>query len=238
MGVNGNAGKLGPGPGFCILPSAAVFDPLLSLAALRVLAALATYADRDRMCSPAQRTLARRLSLSLRAINGAVAQLVECNYVELARRGLKGGKGGRTSNVYRLLFDTHGEPVMRTPMRSSDQVTRTDTRITTTPVDDLHAPDCAQPVTRTDVRRLSAPDCALSVSLLTGSAPTSVSALEDPQKQSEQERATRADPEPSAARKTPAPAEPDLGPEQRDLWERVKQVLAADGTISKAQREL
>ena len=92
---------------FSIIPSRAVFDDRLPPAALRVLSALGVYGDRSGWCRPSLSTIGEKLNCTKQAIAKHIKLLAETGYLEVAPRYRK--DGGRSSNLYRILFDV-GEP--------------------------------------------------------------------------------------------------------------------------------
>jgi DNA-binding transcriptional ArsR family regulator len=87
---------------FSRLPAAAVFDRNVTNGNLRVLAALATYADKEGWCYPALGTLAKGLGVSRQAIQNHMRRLRLAGYVEAqVRRRPTGGFG---PNLYRLIY--------------------------------------------------------------------------------------------------------------------------------------
>jgi hypothetical protein len=88
---------------FSIIPARAIEDPRLHSAALRVLSAIGTYANKEGWCYPSQSTLAKRLKISRPAVNRQIKILVELGYLEATRRVDK--DGGETSCIYHILFE-------------------------------------------------------------------------------------------------------------------------------------
>ena len=68
---------------------------------MMVLLALASYANNDGVCFPAQDTLAKRARVSRRGLQYILRRLVEAGDVEIVQAG-GSGDGGRASTVYRL----------------------------------------------------------------------------------------------------------------------------------------
>jgi hypothetical protein len=89
---------------FARLPLAVVFDRRLPAATLRVLAALATYTNRENHCFPAVTTLAKRLGLKSRAVQYQLRRLEALGYLKTVRRSRDDGRGGSGSNGYTILF--------------------------------------------------------------------------------------------------------------------------------------
>jgi len=85
----------GSGP-WASVPTALLYDPNVSEGAVRVWAALASYADSDGACFPGQERLAERLGRSPDSVHRAIAALRKAGWLEVTRRGL-----GMT-NLYRL----------------------------------------------------------------------------------------------------------------------------------------
>ena len=92
----------GKGP-FARLCAASVFDLKLSAAAVRVLAALATYVDWRGMCWPSVDTLAERLRVDARQIQRHLRALEARGYVRIEERKT-GRRGGNSTNLYVLKF--------------------------------------------------------------------------------------------------------------------------------------
>lgn len=216
----------GDGPSFCIMPSAAVFDPRLTDRTKCVLMALAAYANKDRVCIVGQTTLAKRLGTFRQRVNEAVTDLAEYGYLEIFHRGAQ-GRRGRGSNGYRLLFDNRGIFVTAGGHKPPIESPSADTN--TLVSSDLSPSDRTQLFVSGNEGYLCPPQrTALTVSLLTGS----VSGESDPKgtsfpEQREQDRFAR----PSSSLVEP------LSPqtERRDLWRQVKAILLADGTIRGAR---
>ncbi len=101
-----------PGP-FARVAAAAVFDEKMPAAALRVLAAVASYADAAGVCFPAVSTIADRLGLTRRMVQRHMRALEVGGYVE--RQTTKRSRGGFGANLYRLRF-----PAAPVPERASD----------------------------------------------------------------------------------------------------------------------
>ena len=102
---------------FARVASAAVFDERMPAEAVRVLAAIATYADAAGACFPAVSTVADRLGLTRRTIQRHMRALEACGYVE--RQPTRRSRGGFGANLYRLRF-----PAMPMPERVSDATPR------------------------------------------------------------------------------------------------------------------
>lgn len=111
-------------PKFSSVPVSAFMDPRLSGTALRVLGVLCNYTDRNGMCFPTQKSLAKRLGLSRQVVNYQVRFLREAGYLLVERR--KNEHGGETSCAYRVLDPTN--PVA------------TESSLDDTPEKDTHAP--------------------------------------------------------------------------------------------------
>ncbi len=69
-----------------IVPSAAVFDARIGSAELRVLCAIAAYADRAGKCWPATTTLAGKLRISDRRVRSCLRNLERCGYLKTEHR--------------------------------------------------------------------------------------------------------------------------------------------------------
>lgn len=83
------------------VPIAAVQDARLSRNDLRVLIALARYANSEGCCYPAMKTLADLLGMKRQNVNRCMQRLADCGWVEITHR-MRANKGGKTSNAYRL----------------------------------------------------------------------------------------------------------------------------------------
>jgi biotin operon repressor len=101
-------GAASPGGKYAMLSSAAVFDAELPLPALRVLAALGTYAGPDGYCFPSQETLAARLGVTRFYVNRLIKILEARGYVVSVRRGRPGD--GRTAKAYWLQLEPASAP--------------------------------------------------------------------------------------------------------------------------------
>src|SRR5260221_6033299 len=104
---------------FGILPASAIFDERMSNALLRVLAALTTYADENRICRPSQKTLGERLHRTRQAIGQSIDKLVDLGYLEKVHRFRE--NGSKASNEYRILFDQEGPIPMQAHLASPMQ---------------------------------------------------------------------------------------------------------------------
>jgi len=120
----------------------------MSLAALRVLGILCSYADQDGYCYPSQTTIAKRLNVSRPAVNRQIQVLVKLGYLEVSRRTT--GSGGETSCLYRVItpgieFESSSEDTELQWVLESDahNVTPPVTLDVTPPV----TPDVTPPVT-------------------------------------------------------------------------------------------
>ncbi len=71
---------------FSIIPASAVFDECLGHADLRILCALASFADRSGKCWPATTTLAQKLRVSVRRVRMCLRTLEACGYVQTTPR--------------------------------------------------------------------------------------------------------------------------------------------------------
>ncbi len=92
---------------FSIIPTDAVFDPRLSHADVRVLAALGAHANKERRCWPAVSTIAELTGMSERHAHRSLQTLAKCSYVEIERRAGK-------SSVYQIPM-TRVSGVMQNP---------------------------------------------------------------------------------------------------------------------------
>src|SRR5258707_198232 len=104
---------------FGIVPASAIFDERMSNALLRVLAALTTYADENRICRPSQKTLGERLHRTRQAVGQSIDKLVELGYLEKVHRFRE--NGSKASNEYRILFDQEGTLPMQADLASPMQ---------------------------------------------------------------------------------------------------------------------
>lgn len=86
-----------------VVPSAAIFDPALSPVDLRVLAALATYADGDGRCRPSQVRMAERLGMARSTVLRSIQRLVATGHLRSSVRRAK--TGGRLPNAYQIVHD-------------------------------------------------------------------------------------------------------------------------------------
>ncbi len=75
-----------PSARLSIVPSAAVFDARIGSADLRVLCAIAAYADRSGKCWPATTTLASELGVSDRRVRSCLRNLERCGYLKTEHR--------------------------------------------------------------------------------------------------------------------------------------------------------
>jgi DNA-binding transcriptional ArsR family regulator len=93
------------------VPLAAIADKRISDRALRVFAALASFANREGRCWPSQEAIAEMLGVSRQAIGQHVGALKKLGYVSLERRIRRAG--GWAANAY-VLHDpplVNGAPV-------------------------------------------------------------------------------------------------------------------------------
>lgn len=90
---------------FARVPQAAIFNPAVSPAALRVLAALCTYIDLEGICWPSVGTLSDRLGdgYSPRMVQRHLRALEAAGHItiEIQPNGV-----GKSSNIYRVRFDS------------------------------------------------------------------------------------------------------------------------------------
>ena len=73
------------GPRYSIIPAAAVTDWRLPDNAVRVLALVGSYTDRNGWCSVKQDTLAAKLGVSRPLVSKCLKALAECGYIERTR---------------------------------------------------------------------------------------------------------------------------------------------------------
>ena len=78
--------KAQPSGRLSIIPAAAVFDGRIGSADLRVLCAIAAYADRSGKCWPATTTLASELAVSDRRVRSCLRNLERCGYLKTEHR--------------------------------------------------------------------------------------------------------------------------------------------------------
>ncbi len=69
-----------------VIPAAAVFDARIGSAELRVLCAIAAYADRAGKCWPATTTVASKLGVSDRRVRSCLRNLENCGYLKTEHR--------------------------------------------------------------------------------------------------------------------------------------------------------
>jgi hypothetical protein len=118
---------------------AAVYDERVTPTGLRVLAALASYADKNSFCYPAQGTIARRLKMGRRTIQRQIASLDRLGYLLIEPRVRTDGRGGYAPNGYMLQFPA----VATDPGRMANDATATagpETPETEMPVRDVPGP--------------------------------------------------------------------------------------------------
>jgi hypothetical protein len=96
---------------YSIFPASALEDERLGNAAIRVLALLGTYTDRDGWCNPKQATIAKPQKLTRQAISRQIQILVETGYVEVEATFRR--DGGRAHNRYRVVMDDTFRKAMR-----------------------------------------------------------------------------------------------------------------------------
>lgn len=82
---------------------AAVADKRLTDRALRVLAALAAFADREGRCNPSHARLATILSVTRQAVGPHVKTLARLGYITVERRVRR--RGGWAANAYIINFN-------------------------------------------------------------------------------------------------------------------------------------
>lgn len=93
---------------FAILPARAIDDARLAPAAVRVLAALSTYADREGWCYPSRRTVAARLGVNVQAVQRQERALVAAGYLQIERRYHP--DGAERVPLRRVLYDVQLPP--------------------------------------------------------------------------------------------------------------------------------
>jgi hypothetical protein len=86
------------------VPVRAAADDSLRRGHLRTLIALASFANGKRETFASQATIAERAGMHARTVRDCIAQLEELGYVEVDRKRVR-QDGGRTSNLYRIVFD-------------------------------------------------------------------------------------------------------------------------------------
>lgn len=92
-----------------MVPTRAILDPELPDRTLRILAAIATHINRNRVCDPKQETLAREFKVTQQAISKHLRILEERGYLESTRVGFPG------RNVYRIIMDQPDIPQSQPP---------------------------------------------------------------------------------------------------------------------------
>ena len=92
---------------FGMIPEELAFDQRVGHVAFRIYGALATFADKDGRCWPAQGTIAERLGCSRQAVGAAIAALTATGWLTIEPRFNE--HGARQTNVYRL----HRAPTMQ-----------------------------------------------------------------------------------------------------------------------------
>lgn len=89
--------------GFVVVPSSALMDPDLSHTAFRVLCAISSYGNKERLSWPSTKLLANKVGLSERTVQWAKAELVKQQYLEVHLR--QRPDGSQSTNLYRVRFD-------------------------------------------------------------------------------------------------------------------------------------
>lgn len=85
---------------FARVPGLAVFDERVRAAELRIISAIASYADKYGCAYPSVGTMAKRLRVSRQAIQRQIKLAVKHGYVQIEVR--KTETGGSRSNLYRI----------------------------------------------------------------------------------------------------------------------------------------
>lgn len=91
--------KKGP---FARVPAAAISDRHVSATELRVIAAIARYADKNGFCYPSVGRLAEDLGRTRTAVQKQIKKAAGHGYLEVERRTKPTGE--HTSNMYRVIF--------------------------------------------------------------------------------------------------------------------------------------
>jgi hypothetical protein len=95
-----------------IVPAAAIDDKRMTASALRVLAALGTYADPEGWCWPRQQVVADRIGVTRQAVSRALRALAAWGYAEIHEQH-DPKTGARTASRYRVRFDYELPPELR-----------------------------------------------------------------------------------------------------------------------------
>lgn len=106
--------------GFVTLPNAILFKPKLSAQAMRLWAALATYAWEKEECWPGQERLGKQLGISQKTIHNGLRELERHGLLETKRRGL-----GKT-NLYTLVVPDGSESSNPTTLDPSNPTREVD----------------------------------------------------------------------------------------------------------------
>lgn len=120
----------------------AIFDPTLSDRSVRILAALATFADKNRVCDPRQADLAVEFGVTRQAIAKQIHELVVRGYVKVERGGFP------ARNVYRLILDQPDMPVAtsRVATGRADATSRVATKATSEVAQDATSEVASVPI--------------------------------------------------------------------------------------------
>ena len=102
LGKTNATGRKEPRGHFSRLPAAAVCDDRLGDRAVRVLAALGVYVDRNGVCYPAIERMAERLGVTRQAVQQQIRKLEVAGYVTTNHRIRS--IGGNRSNLYQLSY--------------------------------------------------------------------------------------------------------------------------------------
>lgn len=103
---------------YSIFAARAVFDTRLPDGAVRVLAALGTYANDEGWCYPNQSTIAERTGIRRETVCRSIKLLVECGYVETETR--TASQRGKTGLNYRVKLDLPREDVEKKAFENPD----------------------------------------------------------------------------------------------------------------------
>ena len=114
---------------FSRLPIAAVYDPRITDAELRALAALAGSADRRGYSYVSHGLIARRLQTTRQNVQALLRKPVQLGYVEVNPRTRP--NGGRAANVYRLVYPPLPDAPSTVPKRPRGRHRKSSSRMVT-----------------------------------------------------------------------------------------------------------
>lgn len=145
---------------FSAVSRAAIFDARLSATELRVLAAIASYANKGSIAWPAQQTLATRLGLGLRTVHRATLALERVGYLVTERRNRTDGRGGKAANCYTLAFpETASGEQSAEPSQGSGQASML-ASVRRSPIATDTPPPVAHTPSQAAIAKTSPPDAA------------------------------------------------------------------------------